>query len=53
MGKITPPDSHLDELFTNPEPWEPWENKLVIWSIIIAIIGLSILGVLINWLILK
>lgn len=53
MGKITPPDSQLDELFTNPEPWEPWENKLVIWSIIIAIIGLSILGVLINWLILK
>ncbi len=52
MEKNTQPDSHLDELFTNPEPWEPWENKLVIWSIIIAIVGLGILGVLINWLIL-
>jgi len=38
----------LDQLFSNPEPWEPWENKLVFGSIITAIIGLIILGVLIN-----
>ncbi len=36
------------DLFTNPEPWESWESKLVIYSIIIAIVGLFILGVLIN-----
>ena len=46
-------NSEIEELFTNPEPWEPWENKLVVYSIIIAIIGLGILGVLINLLILK
>jgi cytochrome b561 len=43
----------LEELFTNPEPWQKWETKLVGYSILIAIIGLFILGVLINWLILK
>ena len=42
----------VDELFTNPEPWEPWENKLVLWSIAGAIVSLVILGLLINWLIL-
>lgn len=53
MKKETPTRAHVDELFTNPEPWEKWEKKLVIWSLIIAIIGLVILGFLINWLILK
>jgi hypothetical protein len=42
----------VEELFTNPEPWEPWENKLVLWSIVAAIVSLVILGFLINWLIL-
>ena len=42
----------LEELFTNPEPWEPWETKLVVVSILIAVVGLVVLGVLINWLIL-
>lgn len=42
----------IDELFTNPEPWEPWENKLVFYSILAAFISLFVLGVLINWLIL-
>lgn len=42
----------VEELFTNPEPWEAWEGKLVIWSILVALVGLVILGFLINWLIL-
>tara|TARA_B100001996_G_C18179137_1_gene407503 strand:+ start:338 stop:502 length:165 start_codon:yes stop_codon:yes gene_type:complete len=40
------------ELLSDPEPWESWESKLVVYSIIVAIIGLIILGILINWLIL-
>jgi len=40
------------ELLSNPEPWESWESKLVIYSILIAIIGLVILGILINLLVL-
>ena len=42
----TSPD--LEDLFTNPEPWEPWESKLVFGSIAIAILGLVILAVLIR-----
>ncbi len=52
MKKNTETDPHIEELFTQPEPWEPWESKLVFGSLIIAVIGLVILGVLINWLIL-
>jgi len=51
MKKDTNKD--LTNLFTNPEPWEPWESKLVIVSIIIAVISLLILGILINIFILK
>jgi len=40
------------ELLSDPEPWENWESKLVVYSIIVAIIGLIVLGILINWLIL-
>ncbi len=43
----------LDELFTNPEPWESWESKLVWASIGVAIVGIIVLGILVNWLILK
>ncbi|EDN68489.1 hypothetical protein BGP_6078 [Beggiatoa sp. PS] len=32
----------------NPEPWEPWETSLVLWSLLIGIGGLIILGTLIN-----
>ena len=52
MEKNTKVDPHIEELFTNPEPWEPWETKLVVGSLIIAVIGLVVLGILINWLIL-
>lgn len=37
-----------DALLTEAEPWEPWETKLVAWSIGIAITGLIILGWIIN-----
>ncbi len=38
----------VNQLFTNPEPWEKWESKLVYGSIIIAVFSLTILGILIN-----
>jgi len=38
----------VEQLFTNPEPWEKWESKLVWGSILIAIVSLTILGILIN-----
>jgi len=31
-----------------PEPWEPFETQLVGWSIGIGVVGLVILGTLIN-----
>ena len=31
-----------------PEPWEPFETQLVVWSIGIGVAGLIILGTLIN-----
>ena len=45
-------NSNLDFLFSNAEPWEKWESKLVLGSVLIALIGLVFLGVLINWLLL-
>lgn len=32
----------------NAEPWEPWETKLVTWSIGIGVVSLVILGAIIN-----
>ena len=52
MEDNSTPENQSNELFTNPEPWEVWESKLVIYSVIIAIVGLFILGLLINWFIL-
>ena len=37
-----------EALLGEPEPWETWETKLVLWSIGIAVIGLVILGWLIS-----
>lgn len=37
-----------EALFTEPEPWESWETKLVLWCIGIGIAGLLILGWLVN-----
>jgi hypothetical protein len=30
------------------EPWESWETKLCLWSLAIGIVGLVILGALVN-----
>lgn len=46
-------EAEVEALFTNPEPWEKWETKLVWGSIITAVISLFILGIVINWLFLK
>ncbi len=37
-----------EELLGEPEPWETWETKLVIWSISLAIVGVVVLGWLID-----
>ena len=37
-----------EALLGDPEPWEAWETKLVLWSIGIAIISLIILSWLIS-----
>lgn len=37
-----------EALLGEPEPWESWETQLVSWSIGIAIVGLIVLGWLIN-----
>lgn len=42
-----------EELLGEPEPWESWETKLVVYSIGIALIGLVVLGFLINMFILN
>ncbi|WP_455206736.1 hypothetical protein [Kaarinaea lacus] len=42
-----------EELLGEPEPWESWESKLVIYSIGIAMVGLVILGYLVNTFILS
>lgn len=35
------------------EPWEPWETKLVVWSLAIGLVSLAVLGVIINMTILN
>lgn len=30
------------------EPWEPWETRLCLWSLVIGVGGLVVLGVLVN-----
>ena len=40
--------SSAEALLGAPEPWESWETKLVVYSIAIAILGLLVLGWLVN-----
>lgn len=40
--------SSAEALLGEPEPWESWETKLVVYSIAIAILGLLVLGWLVN-----
>jgi len=42
-----------EALLGDPEPWEPWESKLVGICLLTAVIGLVILGWLIHSFILK
>ena len=42
-----------DSLFSDPEPWESWESALVMWCLGIGIVGLIILGWLVNTLLLS
>lgn len=39
---------HAEVAIDAPEPWEPFETQLVSWSIGIGIVGLIILGTLVN-----
>ena len=43
-GIVDPAEVAIDA----PEPWEPFETQLVGWSIGIGVIGLVVLGALIN-----
>ena len=45
--------SSAEELLGTAEPWESWETKLVLYSIGIALVGLVILGYLVNTFILS
>lgn len=37
-----------DRAIPEPEPWEPWETRLCLWSVGLGIIGLCILGAIVN-----
>ncbi len=37
-----------DVALGDPEPWEPWETQLVVWSLGIGLVALVVLGVIIN-----
>jgi hypothetical protein len=53
MDKDNRTSQEMEQLFTQAEAWEKWESKLVFGSIITAIIGLTVLGILINIFLLK
>jgi len=39
----------MDEtVLGDPEPWAPWETRLVLWSLAIGGAGLVVLGLLVN-----
>ncbi len=50
--QVVSEDEALSALTTKAEPWENWESQLVLYSIALALVGLIVLGALINWLIL-
>lgn len=37
-----------EALAGEPEAWEPWETRLVVWSLVIGVVGLLVLGVLVD-----
>lgn len=39
----------MDEtVLGEPEPWAPWETRLVLWSLALGVAGLVLLGLLVN-----
>ena len=45
-------EESLSALTAKAEPWEKCESQLVFYSIVLAIVGLVVLGVLIHWFVL-
>ena len=44
-----PPEEHDTEALTgDAEPWEAWETSLVLWSIGLGLVGLVLLGWLVD-----
>jgi hypothetical protein len=53
LGRVTnmtnfEEEIHQEALLGDPEPWESWETKLVVWSLVIGAVGLVLLGALVN-----
>lgn len=44
---------HAEIAIDAPEPWEGWETRLVVWSVLVGIAGLVVFGTLINIYLLK
>ena len=44
----TEEERSTEALLGEPEPWETWETKLVLWCIGIALVGLILLAWLIS-----
>lgn len=41
-------DADVEALSGPPEAWEPWETQLVLGSLVLGLIGLLVLGWLVN-----
>jgi hypothetical protein len=41
-------DADVEALSGPPEAWEPWETQLVLGSLVLGIVGLVVLGWLVN-----
>lgn len=41
-------EASAEELLGEAEPWEAWETQLMVWCLGIAVVGLVVLGFLIN-----
>lgn len=51
LTDVSEQDEHsagIDALGGEPEPWEPWETRLVIISLAIGAAGLVVLGLLVD-----
>jgi hypothetical protein len=45
MTHDVPPTAAPDDALSGvPEPWEPWETRLVLGSIAVGLVGLVLLG---------